>query len=262
MKSNIIPTEKLYVGKLNIGHKIGNLLTREKPTKHDLEQIKLKSNTLANGAISLNNISFTDIANWDERIRYESIFTLFYELDKNTYICLHNGNTYNLKGENYCSDLTPLISCIPKISYKIDDRITCTKARSIFNVLFKDNNKDIYNNRDKYNLDSFYHANLELCIGNDKEDANLAQVIMLSKNGIYPISGYTKKDNELFRLYNVIILMLENNKLLNINDNRINESNIKLTSPLKVDRLYSDNIKEDKVTIPKILKIQRINNKD
>ena len=134
MKSNHISIEKIYVGKLNLGFRFGNLLVPKKLTNHDHEQLNLEFNTLAIGAISLSNISFIDLTNWDERIRYDSIFTMFYKLDEDTYICLHNGNTYHLKGDNYCSDLVPLISCIPKVASKVNDKISYSYSSANFSI--------------------------------------------------------------------------------------------------------------------------------
>lgn len=266
MKSNHISIEKIYVGKLNLGFRFGNLLVPKKLTNHDHEQLNLEFNTLANGAISLSNISFIDLTNWDERIRYDSIFTMFYKLDEDTYICLHNGNTYHLKGDNYCSDLVPLITCIPEIASKVDNKISCSKARSIFNILFKDKNKTLYNNKDKYLLECFYYGNLELYTGNDKEDANIAQRLMLSAKGIYSWGGYTTKDDKSYSFYDVIVLSLEDGKIFNLNENKMYDSNatnskIRLSSSLVDEEFYTSRIHEDKNTIPKVLKLQRNYNK-
>lgn len=261
MKINNISIEKFYVGKLNFGFKFGNLLVPRELTNHDHEQIDLEFNTLANGAISLSNISFIDLTNCDERIRYDSIFTVFYKEDEDTYICLHNGNTYHLKGENYCSDLVPLTICIPEIASKVDNKISCSKARSIFDILFKDKNKTLYNNKDKYLLECFYYGNLELYTGNDKEDANIAQRLMLSAKGIYPCGGYITKDDESYSSYNVIVLSLEDDKIFNINENNATNSKIRLSSSLVDEEFYTSRIHEDKITIPKVLKLQRNYNK-
>lgn len=264
--NNTFCIEKFYVGKLNFGFRFGNLLVPQKLTKHDHEQYDLELSTLSNGAISLSNISSIDLTNWDERMRYDSIFTVFYEQDEDTYICLHNGNTYHLKGDNYCSDLVPLISCIPKIASKVDDKITCSKARSLFNILFKDKKKNLYNDKDKYLLDCFYHGNLELYIGNGKEDANIAQRLMLSAKDIYSWGRYTTKDDESFSFLNIIVLSLDGDKIYNINDNRMYDSNtinskIRLSSSLADEEFYTSRIHDDKVTIPKVLKLQRDFNK-
>ena len=268
MKSNNISIEKFYVGKLNFGFRFNNLLVSQKLTNHDHEQLDLEFDTLASGAIRLSNISFIDLTNWDERIRYDSIFTVFYKEDEDTYICLHNGNTYHLKGENYCSDLVPLTICIPEIASIVDNKISCSKARSIFDILFKDKNKTLYNNKDKYLLERFYYGNLELYTGNGKEDANIAQRLMLSAKGIYSWGGYTTKDDKSYSFYNVIVLLLENDKIFNINENKMYDSNVTnskiiLASPLVLvdEKFYSSRIHEDKITIPKLLKLQRNYNK-
>lgn len=266
MKSNNFSIEKFYVGKLNFGFKFGNLLVSQELTNHDHEQIDLEFNTLANGAISLSNISFIDLTNWGERIRYDSIFTVFFKEDEDTYICLHNGNTYHLKGENYCSDLVPLTICIPEIASKVDNKISCSKARSIFDILFKDKNKTLYNNKDKYLLECFYYGNLELYTGNNKEDANIAQRLMLSAKGIYSWGGYTTKDDKSYSFYDVIVLSLEDGKIFNINENKMYDSNatnsrIRLSSSLVDKEFYTSRIHEDKITIPKVLKLQSNYNK-
>ena len=266
VKCNTNPIEKFYVGKLNFGFRFGNLLVSQEFTNHNHEQLDLEYNTLVNGAISLSNISFIDLTNWDERIRYDSIFTVFYKEDEDTYICLHNGNAYHLKGENYCSDLVPLTVCIPEIASKVDDKISCSKARSIFDILFKDKKKTLYNNKDKYLLKCFYYGNLELYIGNDKEDANLAQRLMLSAKGIYSWGGYTTKDDESYSFHNVIVLSLEDGRIFNISENKMYDSNVtnsklSLSSSLVDEEFYTNRIHDDKITIPKVLKLQRNYNK-
>ena len=262
MKCNTNPIEKFYVGKLNFGFRFGNLLVPQKFTKCDHEQFDLKISTLANGAINISNI----LTNFDERIRYDSIFTMFYKQDEDTYICLHNGNTYHLNGDNYCSDLVPLTSCIPEIASKVDDKISCSKAKCIFDILFKDKKKTLYNNKDKYLLNCFYHGNLELYTGDDKGDANIAQRLMLYAKGIYSWGGYITEDDESYSLFDIIFLSLGDDKVFNINENRMYDSNttnskIKLSSSLADEEFYTSRIYEDKVSIPKVLKLQRNFNK-
>lgn len=268
------PIEKFYVGKLNIGFKFGNLLVESiKPnlTKKDYEQIDLKNKTIYMGAISLLGIDKLDgFTNWEERIRYDSLFTIFYKLDDNTYICLHNGEKFGLEGINYCSALVPLTSCVPSISSKLNRDITPIEARRIFKILFKDEKKNLYRNTKLGPLAYFYHGKLELYTGNDKEEANTAQRLMLRSKGISPYGGSIDRENRSYSHYDIIAYVPSDNIIYNINDNRWYDSNlenlenskIKLSSSLAADESYVSINSRNEVTIPQVLKLQRgINNK-
>ena len=264
------PIDKFYVGKLNFGFRFGNLLNSQEFNKHDMAQSDLRNSTLFKGAIDIKRMSCADLTDWQNRIRYDSLFTIFYKNDDDNYTCLHNGITYHCSGETYCSDLVPLSKCIPEVASKVDPEITCFRAKHIFDILFKEGKKNLYTH-EKFLLDYFYLGNLELFSGKNNEDANLAQRLILNSKGIASYGGCIRysevKDSEFsYEFYRVIILWLDLSKIYNINDCRLyepcntlhnGESKVEIVSSLKEDPYFGSRIDGDMASIPEILRLQR-----
>ena len=265
------PIENYYVGRLNIGHKFGNLLLPPKLTQDDHKQIDLRNNILVEGAINLKPICFDDLTNWDERVRYDSVFTIFIRNDNDTFTCLHNGKTYTNFGLNYCSDLVPLSSCLPVVSSRITEKkLSPHAAKGIFNILFKSEKKNLYKKDDFHKLDDYYFGHLELYTGTRKRDANIAQRLMLSSKGMLYTGGCSKRigdgqDEANYSFYRVIVLLTGGYKMYNVNDNRIydaelvrNEgSRIQLSHCLADDDFFVDRVNHFDPSIPEVLKLQR-----
>ena len=256
------PIEKFYVGKINFGFKIDDFRAYQAPTRQGCIILSVKDITTFNGAIDVQMMTskLTDLEN---RIMYNKIFTIFYKNDDNNYTSLHNGTTYQLSGETYCSDLVPLSSCIPDVASRVDKEITCLKAKQIFEILFESSKKSLYT-CESFPLDYFYFANLELYTGESENmrDANLAQRLILNSKGIRP---YGKSSN--YEFYKVIVLWLLD-KMNNINDCRSYKSSVnpdgsklEIISSLKENPYFNSNIGGDKTDIPQIIRLQRKYNK-
>ncbi len=264
------PIDRFYVGKLNIGIRFGNLLFPNSFSYRDEKQKDLKFDTMARGAINIADLCLEKVTNWEDRLMYETLFTIFYRNDDNTYTCLHNGETYSSFGMNYCSHLVPLSSCIPSISSRVDDKISFIGAKQIFKVLFKSEDKSLYNKSNRYFLDNFYLGRLDLYTGKLTEDENIAQQLMLNSKGIFPYGGCSRlkegtEEEKNYGFYKVVVLLPRDSRMYNLNDNRVydeelfNEegSSIILSNSLADEEFFTDRISRDEVTIPEVLKLQR-----
>lgn len=136
MKINNI-SNNYYVGNLNWAFEMPqNLLAPSKLSKKQYQEKQLYEMTINNGAIKLNNVLGLDKIDWEKRLNYETLLTIFYKLDDYNYLCLHNGITYNSNGLSYFDDLVSLEDLLPKIDYDYPDKLNKNKALTLFNILF------------------------------------------------------------------------------------------------------------------------------
>ena len=271
-----------YVGELTFLLKFGNVLSNEiipetEQKRQDIFNIKL------NGAIGLDDYLFSIYTNWEKRLDYRSVFTIFYK-NNNKYYCLHNGKSYELgdQGEDYCSNLTRLINCLPKFCCNISNEISFKEAIKIFNILFKKPIKKIYT-KETINVNDIYLGSLDLCWGLDvnKERESRFYFVNIpehktlsSQKEIYGGYGYTNRtilnDDKIIEYdysgYSCLYLLYENGKCYNLNDFQIynlNENN-KYNNKVEIKKTLLEsldenniNVKEKELTIPKILKLQQ-----
>lgn len=280
--------ENFYVGELYLSYENNGIWNKSMEQKYVYNEISyLKSS----GAIDFEDGIFKKIISNNDRI-FKGVLTIFYKKNDNEYTCILNGNTYTLNGNNFCKNLVPISSLLPKVSYNTQKELTISQALKLFKYLFTTNySKTAYNN-DKYNINEFYIGNLNLVESLRKKDAysnikkyyNLPEQKILYKSDakIVSYSGSYKKDtltNDEPDFYDYVTMecvfkTLENNSMYNIHNFQIYENGIsKKEHMLTVDdgvsyydymmpfSQYLDEnkiiYKEKEISIPKVLKIYR-----
>ena len=158
--------KNFYVGELYISTGISKplgLSPNKEITKENRIKYDIQNKTVMNGAIDINNqfcLSKDNGLRW-----YDGYLTIFYKVN-NSYICLHNGNTYRLTGEDFCENLFRLDTLLPKISYNIPKEISNEDSLRLFEKLFNKNyeykTEKFYTN-ESYKLDNFYVGSLAFC---------------------------------------------------------------------------------------------------
>lgn len=280
--------KNFYVGELYISTGINRPLllspnteiTKENRIKYDIQ-----NKTTMNGAIDINNHFHQSK---DNGLRwYNGYLTIFYK-QNNNYVCLHNGNTYRLAGEDFCENLFRLDKLLPKISYNCPKEISNKGALKIFGQLF-DKNYDYKTEKfytsESYKLDDFYVGSLAFCYkctspepGErnsknidipqhyilNKSDASLSYITGCSdKNYIeydhlHFYTLFLKQKKGLYNLHNFDIYssgILEKEHFYN---HKPNESYYDWMVPFR-EILEEKKIKynSDNITIPKALKLYR-----
>jgi hypothetical protein len=275
------PIDNFYVGNLNLAFPKGNMLLFSVGAyKMNNDEKKMKDllfRTIENGAINLVDLHMMSVINKNNSLLYIPLLSLFYKVDDNKYLCLHNGNTYEVNSnESFCSDLYKISDVLPKFGYNLPKELSSLKASYLFKCLFDKKKRFPYNN-DKFNLNDFYLGGLDLCCGyNDKNgiishvELNVPTQIIMFNQGIYKASGYGRKtisDNNEFVadycVFDSIYLKLDDENYYNINNFKIYNidkyepfsDKVTLTSLLKFDNYYGELPIE--VSIPKILKKQK-----
>ena len=273
------PIDNFYIGKLNIefprnnAHHItcwGGLLN---PTEREL--YKFVQTLVNNGAIDLDKMSiFTYINN--TLFRYTPLLTIFYKMDNDKYVCLHNGNSYSTDNNNgiFCDELFKLSDCVPRFGFNLPNELSIYYAIKIFNILFSMKKKMPYNN-DKYNIDYFYSGELYFCDGyydSNKRyhELNIPVHILLQKqdlcryNGLKRVITVNNEENELsYSAYKSVFLRLDDENYYNLNTYKIyniSEYNdfsdkVIIKNPLIKEKEYRP--LNDFETIPRILKKQK-----
>jgi len=261
--------ENYYVGYLNINRPY---LSFEEEKKGNDSGAKTINTTMDNGAVSLIAVKFEKLLRFDSKHKYESWLSIFYRIDENHFMCLHNGIIYSLEGRDYCSDLVPLIEVVPKIDFDLGLSLTDDEAKRIFSGVFKKNN---FTFKELHDINEFYCGRLKVCMGyteKDKyHDLNVLRRVVLNANPIlYDTSkgSFILEGNEEIDYinYQPIFLKISKKLFYNINDYQnytlgINDdklsNHIELDNPLS-ECLDSMGIKyPKKVTISKVLKLQK-----
>ncbi len=275
------PIDNFYVGNLNIAFPKGNVLLQSihayNMTNEEKKIMDLFYRTTNEGAINLERLHMDEVISNNNSFIYKLLLTLFYRVDDNKYICLHNGNTYEENGnESFCSNLYKLSDVLPKFGYNIPKELSCLKASYLFNCLFKEKKKFPYN-YDKFNINDFYFGNLDLCCGYNDINAvrshaelNVPSQIILFKKELYNGSGYSKRiniGNDTFEAdycsFSSIYLKLDDENYYNIDNYKI--YNIDKCEPfcdkVILKRALKDELPYNElgefVTIGKVLKKQK-----
>ena len=263
-----------YIGDLNINFNFNELLDiKPKEIEEKNKKQKLIYSTIDNGAINLNGVKFEKTAFFNKGNRYEVLLSIFYKVDDDHYLCLHNRNSYSFNGEDYCSSLVPLKEVVPKIDYELSKQISTNEALKIFNGVFKKNSYFTFTNL--HDINEFYSGKLVLCMGYTEKaryhDLNaLSRIILNSNPEIYSLqvgSSVLEKNEETdYIRYPSIFSKIDDNLFYNINDYQnyvLEKSNSKLDTNIEIEsslgRYFdSHSIKyPQKITISKILKLQK-----
>ena len=277
------PTDNFYIGNLNVALPRTNIIMAAcgaEPTNEEKQVLHLMLDTVSNGAVHLEQMFRRRINNSQSNYRYNTLLTLFYRVDEDKYLCMHNGYVYSPKSEDtYCDQLVPLSQTVPKFAFSLPNEITKHQAYSITRKLFMKNsyNNNLYNN-DKFNLDDFYLGNLELCTGYREKDvfgeynskSVLERILLNGHKNLYCQSGYSRiftiDDIEYeadYSDYWSIFLKIDDENYYNINNYRIYNielcepfiDKVTLKYPIKLFDDYCD--LSDQITIPKIIKKQK-----
>ena len=273
------PIDNFYVGNLNLAFPKGNTLLRASGSYNMTnEEKKIKDllfRTIDNGAINLVKLHIVGFVSGN--IVYLPLLSLFYKVDDNKYLCLHNGNTYETNGnESFCSDLYKLSDIVPKFGYNLPKELSSLKVSYLFKCLFNKKKNFPYDNT-KFDINDFYLGGLDLCCGyNDSNrgiphvELNVPTQIIMFNQGIYKASGYGRKtisDNNEFVAdyceFDSIYLKLDEENYYNINNYKIYNidkyepfsDKVTLKSLLKLEKPYYE--LDDRVSIPKVLKKQK-----
>ena len=273
------PIDNFYVGNLNLAFPKGNILLRASGSYNMTnEEKKIKDllfRTIDNGAINLVELHMAGFVSGN--IVYLPLLSLFYKVDDNKYLCLHNGNTYETNGnESFCSNLYKLSDIVPKFGYNLPKELSSLKVSYLFKCLFNKKKNFPYDNT-KFDINDFYLGGLDLCCGyNDSNrgiphvELNVPTQIIMFNQDIYKASGYGRKtisDNNEFVadycVFDSIYLKLDEENYYNINNFKIYNidkyepfsDKVTLKSLLKLEKPYYE--LDDKVSIPKVLKKQK-----
>lgn len=282
MKKNDI--KKYFVGELYLSYENRGCFCVS-------EEQKLKTNQLfelkLNGAIDFQDRIFKKV-NFNKDRYYNGVLTIFYKINDNKYMCLHNGKTYSLTGNDFCKNLIHLQYLLPKISYDIPTELSNIEALILFKNLFKTNFSKIAYNNEKYSIDEFYVGNFNLPYkihkNNSFEYFNLAEKQILYKSDSKLISffgqygkNYLISDKpDIFDYISSCCVFYRNNNDSLYNINSFQYCN---NGTLKKEHLYynesgesyydyiipfSEYLEENKllynkkeITIPKVLKFYR-----
>ena len=286
-KSNI---ENFYVGELYLSYENNGIWNTTQEQKYVCNEVLyLKSS----GAIDFEDGIFKKIISNHDRI-FKGVLTVFYKKNDNEYTCLLNGNTYPLQGNNFCKNLVPISSLLPKINYTPQNDLTDAQVLKLFKHLFTTNYSKIAYNDDKYNINEFYVGNLNLVESlrnNDtysgiKEYYNLPEkeILYKSDSKLISFSGKYKKDtltNDEPDFYDYVTMKcvfktFENNSMYNIHNFQIYKNGIlEKKHMLSVDDCmsYYDYMipfsqyleenkilyKEKEISIPKVLTLYKKN---
>jgi len=278
--------KNFYVGELYISTKINRPLLLPKKEISEENKIKydVQNKIIMNGAIDINTHFHT--SKYGMRY-YKSFLTIFYRQGNNC-ICLHNGNSYRVCGEDFRENLFRLDSLLPKISYNYPKEISIKSALRMFEQLFDKNylyKTEKFYTCEPYKLDDFYVGSLAFCYRSNSLDlkerrtknVNLPQYYILNKSdaSLSYITGCSDDNNveydhlhfnTLFLnrkkgLYNLHNFQIYNSGVLDkehFHNYKPNESYYDFMVPYR-EVLEKNNVKHDSdiITIPKALKLYR-----
>lgn len=283
--------KNFYVGELYISTGLnGPLLSPNiEITKENRIKYNIQNTTTMNGAIDINNhflLSKYNGLRW-----YKGYLTIFYKINNNNYICLHNRNIYGLTGEDFCENLFRLDRLLPKISYNCPKEISNKDVLRMFEQLFDKNNgykTEKFYTSELYKLDKFYVGSLAFCkqstslefeIGERRtKNIDTPQYYLLNKSDAHLscITGCSDEINNIeydYSHFNTLFLKQEKG-LYNLHNfqfynsgtlerkhyylHKPDESYYEWMLPLK-EVLEDNNVKynSDDITIPKALKLYR-----
>lgn len=224
------------------------------------------NNFSKSGAICFQQDIISRYIDWEEKREYTGFLTIFYK-QKDKYICLHDGNTYQLNGSNFIENLAPLSELLPKINTELITTITIPKALQLFNTLFKttkDENK-LYNEQ-KEAIKDFYVGDLTLRKIYHQENnpdskymyINLPHHIALDKSNL-AIQSFS--DSDYVSVIYRCLFLRKDLDLYNLNNYQFynpNEDEIQIIDNLqKYLSDYGIPSHTESISIPKVLKLFR-----
>lgn len=246
--------EEFYVGELYLYTNFANFIS---DSYNQANKIDIFSQSRA---INFQQDMESKYIDWENGREYTGFLTIFYK-QGDKYICLHNGTSYELKGDNFIENLIPLTELLPKISTELIKSITIPRLLDLFDILFRQQT-NLYNN-DKYPITDFYIGDLSLRKIYHQESLpdsrytyiNLPYHIILDKTDL-AIHSFKQSDyiNVVYRclflkqgldLYNI-----HNHQYYNPNEDTF-QTIITLKEYLKE---YNISISSDTISIPKSLK--------
>lgn len=209
--------EDFYVGELYLYSNFANFTSRLYNPENQ-EKINIFTHT---DAINFQQEPLSKYIDWETGREYTGFLTLFYK-QGNSYICLHDGNIYRLKGIIRIDNLIPLNNLLPQINSKIPTTISIQKALQLFNILFKENQEEIqlYNDN-KENISNFYIGEITLdetiISDNGYKYPRLKEQLILKKQSL--LTRSTEEYNIIKNTYRCLFLKQELN-YYNINNNQ------------------------------------------
>ena len=196
-----------YVGRLSLISSNNNLMTRS--GKSLGQDVYLNDSLLlaSSGAVRDSYVTA------DGNNSIKKYISLFYRIDNNSYLCLHNNNIYFSHNEDFCEDLVQISQLLPKLGYSKPINLTFDEALKLFNNLFKKSSDFTYDNS-LYNANDFYLATLNYCYANRLNMKSHYNKSIIHYNGGYSnnilSSKYSKvqdsiiwKDNYFDYYYNI-----------------------------------------------------------
>lgn len=208
--------EQIYVGELYLYTDIVSYT----PISHDSKKKERAEDFFKTGAIDFEKNPLNRYIDWENGREYTGFLTMFYKQGKK-YICMHDGNAYEMKGQCFIENLVPLSELVPKLNAKLPKVIAISEALQLFDILFKKNFGEIslYDTTQHDAMD-FYIGDIILrerkqALPDDKiEYINLPQHIMLAKSNLL-ISSF-QETNYINRVYRCLFLQ-QDVDLYNVN---------------------------------------------
>jgi len=219
-KNNKYNIGDFYVGELYLYTQFAGM-TKGTYIPNGLEKIQTFS---LSGAIHFQKDLLSRYIDWENGREYTGFLTIFYK-QGNKYICLHDGNSYELNSPNIIDNLIPLNELLPKVDTNQISKINVEQALGLFDILFKKNIEDskLYIGN-SFPTKDFYVGDISLkertpIEPNDDRVVyiNLPHHIMLYKSSL-EVYSYGK-DNYTNAVYRCLFLR-DGVDLYNINNNQ------------------------------------------
>jgi len=217
--------EEFYIGELYLYTNFANFISNTYNPKSN-NQVQIFSQS---GAINFQQEEISRYIDYENGREYTGFLTIFYK-QGNKYICLHNGNSYQINGANFIKNLLPLTELLPKVNSKLLPEINPTRALELFDILFKSNNEEQLYNCSEQPLSDFFIGDLvlkeieyqETQPDNGYNYIDLPHHIMLSKSGLATQSF--QQANYINTIYRCLFLR-QGVDLYNINNHQFYNHN-------------------------------------
>lgn len=248
--------EEFYIGELYLYTNFANFIS---PYYNTNQQNKIESFSKT-GAINFQQDEARKYIDWENKREYTGFLTIFYKKD-NKYICLHDGVSYYIDGNNFIENLIPLNQLLPKINTNKISEISITNALELFDILFKQQ-VNLYN-KEKYPITDYYIGNLVLRETYHQDSLqesryiyiNLPYHIILDKSNLF-IESYNQENytNIIYRC----LFLKQHQHLYNLNNYQYydpNEENLQSIIPLKDYLQELEPPYDETISITKALKL-------
>ena len=267
-----------YVGRLSLESANNNLITKKENSLSWQDEFNKNLSLISSGAIKDNYVN-------DDIHSTKKYISLFYRIDNNSYLCLHNNSIYYSHNKNFCEDLIPMSQLLPKLGYSKPINLTFEDALNLFNKLFKKNHDFKYDNS-VFDINDFYLATLNYCYAdrlNIKSNVKHSKIHYNSDYSNYVLpSNYAKVQDHMiwkdkyfdyyYNVYKCLFLDLHHGgEMYNLNDYKVYshvdvQSETKLCgnsfyhSPVALSEEIHNNSKEynnNTISISNALKLQK-----